>query len=320
MRVLHGNVSVPLTKSLMVCVMFVFCRRFICTGYRKFFSLALPLFPWISVFLLTGCSLFISSASVDMTKNLSHAISNNDDLATVKAGAPAYLLMVDSFLYQDPNNESLLRGAANIYTAYTNVFVKDKERAGKLTDKALDYAFRALCVRRPVTCQFRTKSFKEFKDALLLLTKKDVPDLFTLGSSWAAWIQVHREDWNAVAEISRVEAIMQRVVELDELYQDGAAHLYLGVLATFIPPALGGKPEVGRRHFERALEISKNKNLMVKVMYAQYYARLIFDRKLHDRLLHEVLDAQTHVPGYTLLNTLAQKRARELLKSGEDYF
>jgi TRAP transporter T-component len=274
----------------------------------------------ISMFILSGCSMFISSASVDMTENLSHAILNNDDLTTVKDGAPAYLLMVDSLLYRDPDNESLLRGAANIYTAYTDVFVKDKERARKLTDKALDYAFRALCVRKPETCRFRTKSFKNFKDALSLLNIKDVPDLFTLGSAWAAWIQTHREDWNAVAEISRVEAIMQRVIELDEFYQDGAAHLYLGVLATLIPPALGGKPEVGRRHFERALEISKNKNLMVKVMYAQYYARLMFDRKLHDRLLHEVLNAKTHVQGYTLLNTLAQKRARELLKSGEDYF
>ncbi len=255
-----------------------------------------------------------------MTENLSHAILNNDDLATVKAGAPAYLLMVDGLLYRDPDNESLLRGAANIYTAYTDVFVKDKERAGKLTDKALDYAFRALCVRRPETCGFRTKRFKKFKDVLSTLNQRDVPDLFTLGSAWAAWIQTHREDWNAVAEISKVEAIMQRVVELDESYQDGAAHLYLGVLATFIPPALGGKPDVGRRHFERALEISKNKNLMVKVMYAKYYARLMFNRKLYDRLLNEVLDAQTHVPGYTLLNTLAQKRARELLKSGEDYF
>jgi hypothetical protein len=319
-RISRGNISVPLNKFLVVCFMPVFCRSYICIGYRKIFSIALSFYTLISLFLLTGCSLFISSASVDMTENLSHAILNNDDLATVKTGGPAYLLMVDSLLYRDPNNESLLRGAANLYTAYTDVFVKDKERAGKLTDKALDYAFRALCIRKPETCGFRTISFDKFKNALSLLGIKDVPDLFTLGSAWAAWIQIHREDWNAVAEISRVEAIMKRVVELDEFYQDGAAHLYLGVLATFIPPALGGKPDVGRRHFERALEISKNKNLMVKVMYAQYYARLMFDRKLHDRLLHEVLDAKTHVPGYTLINTLAQQRARELLKSGEDYF
>ena len=300
--------------------MFPFCHIFIRVRYRKILSITPSLYILVSILLLSGCSFFISSATVDMTENLSQAILNNNDLATVEAGAPAYLLMVDSLLYREPDNESLLRGASNIYTSYTSVFVKDQIRAKKLTEKALSYALRAICVRRPQTCGFRDINFQEFKNTLMSLEKKDVPDLYTLGSAWATWIQMHREDWNAVAEISRVEAIMKRVIELNELYQDGASHLYLGVLATFIPPALGGKPDVGRRHFERALEISKDKNLMVKVLYAQHYARLMFDQKLHDRLLNEVLDAKTDVPGYTLSNTLAQKRARELLESGIDYF
>jgi len=273
-----------------------------------------------SVFLLSGCSFFISSATVDMTENLSQAILNNNDLATVEAGGPAYLLMVDSLLYRSPDDESLLREAANIYTAYTTVFVKDEARAKKLTEKALDYAFRANCAHRPETCRFRSISFQDFENTLSAMKKKDVPELFTLGSAWSAWIQMHREDWNAVAELSRVEAIMRRIIELDEFYKDGSAHLYLGVLATFLPPALGGKPDVGRSHFERALEISRDKNLMVKVMYARHYARLMFDQQLHNRLLQEVLDAETDVPGYTLSNTLAQQQAKELLKSGEDYF
>lgn len=300
--------------------MFLFHLNFIRVGYRKILFTAPSYYILISILLLSGCSYFISSATVDMTKNLSHAILNNNDLATVKDGAPAYLLMVDSLLYRNPDNESLLRGAANIYTAYTNVFVKDKERAEKLTDKALAYAFRAICVRKSKTCGFREVNFQKFNNIILSLEIKDVPDLFTLGSAWATWIQTHREDWNAVAEISRVEDIMQRVVELDEFYQDGGAHLYLGVLATFLPQALGGKPDVGQKHFERALEISKDKNLMVKVLYAQHYARLMYDQKLHDRLLNEVLEAKTDIPGYTLSNTLAKKRARELLKSGKDYF
>jgi TRAP transporter TatT component family protein len=303
-----------------VCCMFVFCHSFIRVGYRKILSIAPSFYILISIFLLSGCSFFKSSATVDMTENLFQAILNNNDLATVEAGGPAYLLMVDSLLYRDPDNESLLRGASNIYTSYTTVFVKDKARAKKLTEKALSYALRAICVRRSKTCRFREVNFQEFESTLLSLEIKDVPDLFTLGSAWSAWIQMHREDWNAVAEISRVEAIMKQVIELDEFYQDGGAHLYLGVLATFLPPALGGKPDVGRRHFERALEISKDKNLMVKVLYAQHYARLMFDRELHDRLLNEVIKAQPDVPGYTLSNTLAQQRARELLKSGEDYF
>jgi hypothetical protein len=304
----------------MVRCMFLFCHSFFRVGYRKILSIALLFYILLSVVLVSGCSYFISSATVDLTENLSQTILNNNDLATVEAGAPAYLLMVDSLLYREPDNEPLLRESANIYTAYTNVFVKDQVRAKKLTEKALGYALRAVCVSRPKTCGFREANFQDFKNTLLSLDKKDVPDLFALGSAWATWIQMHREDWNAVAEISRVEAIMERVIELDEFYQDGSAHLYLGVLATFLPPALGGRPDVGQKHFERALKISKDKNLMVKVLYARYYARLIFDQKLHDRLLNEVLEAKTNVPGYTLSNTLAQKRARELLRSGKEYF
>ena len=255
-----------------------------------------------------------------MTENLSHAILNNNDPATVKAGGPAYLLMIDSMLYRDPDNESLLRSAADIYTAYTDVFVEDKARAKKLTHKALDYALRAICIRRSGACTLRQINFQEFETVISKLSIKDVPDLFTLGSAWSVWIQAHRQDWNAVAEISRVQAIMERVLELDECYNDGAAHLYLGVLATFLPQALGGKPDVGRKHFDRALNISKNKNLMVKVLYARHYARLMFDRELHDRLLNEVLKAQPDVPGYALSNALAQEEARELLNSAKDYF
>lgn len=83
---------------------------------------------------------------------------------------------------------------------------------------------------------------------------------------------------------------------------------------------MGGKPEVGRRHFERALELANGHNLMVKVQFARYYARLTFDQALHDRLLNEVLGADPVKPGMTLVNSFAQRQALELLKSGKDFF
>jgi hypothetical protein len=302
------------------CVFRCFYKLITSIRQWRIILFAAPSYIILCTILLCGCSSFISSATVDMTESLSHAILNNNDPATVEAGGPAYLLMIDSMLYRNPDNESLLRSAADIYTAYTDVFVEDKARAKRLTHKALDYALRAICVRRSDACTLRQIKFQEFETVISKLNIKDVPDLFTLGSAWSAWIQAHREDWNAVAEISRVQAIMERVVELDECYHDGAAHLYLGVLATFLPPALGGKPRVGRRHFERALDISNNKNLMVQVLYARHYARLMFDRELHDRLLNEVIEAQPDIPGYALSNALAQQKARELLNSAEDYF
>ncbi len=255
-----------------------------------------------------------------MSDDLSYAIINNDDLATVEAGGPAYLLMIDGFLHGDPDNSSLLRSAATLYTAYTVVCIKDKDRAQRLTDKALSYGLRAVCIDGPSACSLRDIRFHEFVKIISTMDVKDVPALYALGTAWAGWIQAHREDLNAVAEISRVETLMQRILELDESYQDGGAHLYLGTLATFLPPALGGKPDVGRKHFERAIEISSGNNLMAKVVYAREYARMIFDRELHDRLLHEVLKAEPNMQGYTLMNTLAQKQAQELLNSADDYF
>ncbi|MBW2250717.1 MAG: hypothetical protein JRF60_08825 [Deltaproteobacteria bacterium] len=264
---------------------------------------------------ITGCSFIISKATGDLVSNLSAAILNNDDLATVESGGPAYLLMVDGLVQGEPDNVSLLSSAAKLYTAYTSVFIKDKVRAKKLTDKALNYAFRAVCSRRPEACSMRSSRYQTFVDIIAEMNVKDVPVLYSLGEAWAGWIQAHKDSLIAIAELSRVEAIMKRVV-----YEDGGAHFYLGVFSTLLPPALGGRAEEGRKHFEKAIEISGGRNLMVKVTFARQYARLMFDRKLHDRLLLEVLKADPNFPGYTLINTLARQEAQELLDSADNYF
>lgn len=107
---------------------------------------------------------------------------------------------------------------------------------------------------------------------------------------------------------------------LDETYQKGSAHLYMGILQSLLPAALGGKPEIARQHFETAIQLSENKNLMARVSYAEHYARLVFNQALHDKLLKEVLEAKPEQPGLTLMNTLAQQKARQLLETGKDYF
>ena len=275
----------------------------------------------LSVVLLAGgCSSLVSFATTDLADDLSQALIDNDDPVLVKAGAPAHLLMIDGMLHGDPYNAYLLETAARMYAAYASAFVEDKQRAQRLTDKALDYGLKALCVRHRQACGLRQLSFADFTWTLNTTGIKDVSTLYALGVAWASWIEVHREDWNAIAEIARAEALMQRVVDLDRFYQKGEAYLYLGIFATLFSPALGGKPEVGRAHFDRALELSHGQNFMIKVVYARQYARMMLDRELHDRLLGEVMATDPHIPGYTLANTLAQQQARQLLDSADDYF
>jgi tetratricopeptide (TPR) repeat protein len=273
-----------------------------------------------SMFSLTGCSAIVSSALSGMMDNLSTTILNNNDLEMVETGAPAYLLMIDSLVKEDTDNEDMLIAAAMLYTAYADTFVSDKQRAGKMADKALNYASRALCSRSSKYCSLKNSEYEEFKTIISKMGEKDIPSLFTLGSSWASWIRANSNDFNAIADISRIEIIMERVVELDESYKEGSAFLYLGISATLLPPALGGKPEKGRQYFEKAMELSKGKNFMIKVIFAKQYARMLFDRDLHDGLLKEVLKENPDIAGYTLVNTYAQKQARELLESADEYF
>ena len=94
----------------------------------------------------------------------------------------------------------------------------------------------------------------------------------------------------------------------------------MGVLSTQLPPEYGGKPEVGRQHFERANELSNGHNLMVNTLFAKYYARLVFDKELHDRLLNEVLASDIEAPGLTLSNALAQQDAQLLLEESNEFF
>jgi len=270
--------------------------------------------------LITGCASLVSNQASRLAENLVTAIQDNNDPETVKAGAPAYLILIDGLISGDPEHETLLRSGADIYNAYANVFITAPERRQRLTDTAMRYAQRAICSHDEQLCQPGEIPFVEFEQQLQTLTRRSVPSLYALGASWAGWIQARNSDWQALAQLPYVKAILQRVLELDERYQQGGAHLYLGAMDALLPEALGGNPELGRQHFERAIALSNGRNLMAKVMFAQRYARLVFDRALHDRLLSEVLASDPTSKGYTLMNMLAQQQARQLLSGSDDYF
>ena len=274
----------------------------------------------LAFLLLSGCSTLVSSKAQKFGQDFSSAILESDDPVMVQQALPAYLLLLDGLIKNQPQSAMLLDAAAKLNTAYAGAFVQEWPRSKSLNDKALKYAAEAACLQKKSLCQLQKSPIDELAPSLAIATKQDVAALFTLGSVWASWIQQHSDDWNAIADLARVKMIMNRVLELDETYQQGEAHLYLGVLATLLSPALGGQPEVGKRHFERALVLSQQKNLIVKVYYAKNYARGIFDRELHDKLLNEVLSSDPRGSQFTLSNILAQQQAKTLLQSADDYF
>jgi hypothetical protein len=276
----------------------------------------------LSLFLaLSGCNTLVSSATKDLADNLSQAIQNQNDPDTVRQGAPAYLIMIDSFIQGSPDDISLLIAGSNLYGSYASAFAtEDPDRSRRLTDKSLHYALHALCLELPDLCTISEERFPEFQQALQKTGTEDLPVLNTWGVAWAGWIQSRTDDWAAIADIPKVKAVMLRVVELDPTWDNGNAQLYMAVLNAFLPAAMGGKPDLAKDYFEQAIALSEGNNLMAKTLYARYYARMVFDRDLHDKLLNEVLSAPAASPGMTLSNTLAQEQARRLLNESDDFF
>ncbi len=266
---------------------------------------------------LQGCAGAITHR---MGASLSAAIADQDDPDTVRAGSPAYLLLMDGLIKDEPEDQTLLIAGAKLYSAYATVFVEDPQRARRLADKGRDYGRRALCLDAPVFCESDINDHDAFLAALNKLDQDELPSLYSYATSWAAWVKARSAEPLALADVPKIEAMLARVVALDEAYERGEAQLYLGILRSQIPPALGGRPELGQAHFEKAIALSEGNNLFAKVEYAHYYARLMFERELHDSLLKDVLAADPVAPGYTLGNVLAQQQARVLLDGSADYF
>jgi hypothetical protein len=272
--------------------------------------------PACLVLVLAGCV----SPTQSLMARLGEAVLNQDDPQTVAQGAPAYLLLIDGLIADDPANVSLLLAGARLYSAYAGAFADEPERAQRLTARARGYAERAMCANSEAACTLPKSSYDELTRRLPDFSKDHAELLYVYAVAWAGWIQVRAGDWNAIAELPKLKATLERVVALDPAHDKGGAQLSMGVLESLLPAAAGGRPDVARGYFERALEMSGGRNLMVKVLYAERYARPQFDRELHDRLLKEVMAADAQVPDLTLTNTLAKRRAAQLLASADQYF
>ena len=267
-------------------------------------------------------SLLLGACSVtQLPDNLSRAMLNQDDPEVVADGAPAYLLMLDALILTYPENERFLLAGAQLYGAYAGVFAQDEAQAQSMADKALEYARRALCEYDTDACDLVDGPADELKKGLALNYDEDDVDIFyAYGAAWAGWIQANTSDWNAIAQVSKVKNLMEWVEGYDEGYDNATVQVYLGVLTTQLPPSVGGKPEIGKAHFEKAIALSDGKHLMAKVLYAKQYARLMFEQELHDDLLQQVIDADPYAEGLTLINRLAQRQADRLLAESADYF
>jgi hypothetical protein len=196
---------------------------------------------------------------------------------------------------------------------------QDKEYANLLYARGRQYALRSLelkGLKDPLQ-----KPFDDFLQGLKRFKKKDVPVLFWTATCWASWIRLNLDSMEALSELPRVEGMMKRVLELDEGFHYGGAHLFMGIWYASRPKIAGGDLKKSQEHFLRALDLGKKKFLMAYVYYASHYARKTADKELFVSTLEKVLETPAETsPDLILVNTIAKRQAKELLSHREEYF
>ncbi len=276
------------------------------------------------LFLLSAClanKKLTVGTSATLLEEVAKASSQQSDLRILREGMPAYLMLIDGMIQAWPDNKQLLIAGAQSYSSFASLFVEDqdKEYANLLYGRGKRYALRSLeriGLKDPLQ-----KPFDDFNRGLKRLRKKDVPILFWTATCWANWIRLNLDSMEALSELPKVEAMMRRVLELDEGFYYGGAHLFMGIWYGSRPKIAGGDLKKAQEHFLKALDLGQNKFLMAYVYYANFYARKIMDKELFTSTLQKVLETPAEIsPDLILFNTVAKRQAKELLSHGEEYF
>jgi len=266
------------------------------------------------------------------------AMAEDDDPELVRDAVPFALKTMEGLLHEAPRHEALLRSLASGFTQYAYAFVASdadaadmkgdlaaaragRERARKLLLRARDYGLRGLDRRAEGISKALQPGPALAKALRRLDGKEDLPLLYWTAASWSLAIASAKGDMTLVAELPVPIAMMERALELDEAWGEGALHEYFLALDPGRTPAEGGGVEKAKQHYERALALSKNRKLGPHVSWAEGVLVKAQDREAFTRLLEQVLQADVAADKpHRLENVLAQRRARLLLDHVDDLF
>ncbi|MGD1044216.1 MAG: TRAP transporter TatT component family protein [Bacteroidota bacterium] len=276
-----------------------------------------------AAFLFEGCIQTIALYSMGGILDNGFASFNEEsDLQIAHEALGSNLKLIEAMIKSDPENDQFLLFAAQGYNSYALAFCEDDsvERARVFYLRAKGYGMRVL---------MKNKKFKEaldgditsFREAVKAFDKDDAPAVFWTAFSWGSYINITRTDIAGLADLSKVQALIEFVAEKAPSFYYGGAYLFLGVIEGTTPRSLGGNPDKAKAYFEKCLALNGGKFLMTQLYYARTYAVATQDQPLFESLLKQVEDASPDIlPEARLANVIAKQKARRLLAQESELF
>lgn len=269
----------------------------------------------------------VNTVAVNATANIVdhglEAIFEESDLTFAEAAIPGNLTLLEAlYRAKDKDDDHLAFLLTEGYTGYTLGFVEDVdvERAKVLYTRARDYGLKSLKKNEKFAEAFE-QDRAAFKKSLEGFGKDDVPMIFWTANAWGNLINVSISDPSVIGDLPKVNAMMEFVLQHDENYFYGSAHLYFAAILATTPKNLGGKPDSARYHFEKCFEIGKNTFVLPHLYMAKSYCVQVQDKELFQKLLTTIdetpLDA---LPEQRLVNAIAKRKAKRLAEKIDELF
>jgi hypothetical protein len=276
-----------------------------------------------SLLLLSACSIdkMLVRSSTPLIESGVEALNQETDLELAEESIPANLNMLRGMITIDPENVQLHTFAAQAFYGMSYGFNEDNrpERASDFYLRGRHHGLTALNIISGK--DMLNIPIAEFEEQVKKFDDDDVAAIFWTASNWAKWIDMHRDDPEAIAQLARATALMQRVIELDDTFYYGGAHMYFGVYYGSRSPLLGGNFEKSRQHFDRSREITDGGLLIPDLLQAQYLARQEQDQQDFHQRLTAIIDApEDLMPSLALQNQIAKRKAAALLKKENQWF
>jgi predicted anti-sigma-YlaC factor YlaD len=260
---------------------------------------------------------------------------SDDDPDLIGDALPFSLKLMESLLAESPRHPGLLLAATSGFTEYSYAFVDQRAdeaasdnlersnrlraRARRLYLRAHGYGLRGLEVRYR---NFTKTLERDANTALAQVRKPDVPLLYWTAASHGLAIAASKDQPEMIAQLPLVQAMIQRVMELDANWGEGAVQQFLIGIEGTRPgvPALEQQRNM-RRDFDEALRLSGGAQAGLFVSFAENSCVPAQNRVEFQSMIERALaiDADRQ-PAHRLANLIAQHRARWLLSRADDLF
>lgn len=298
-------------------------------------------FSIIILFMVFSFSCSIKKLAMNKVADLLTSPGNNtvftgdNDPELVGDAIPFAIKLYESLLAALPGHRGLQLQTGSMYIMYAYAFIQvpanmltedeyqEQEfllkRAKNLFLRGRDILLNALEGKYPDFKKYLNEN--QFPLALNPVKKQDAPLLYWAGSGWLGAFAIDPFDMKLGITLPRAAALMNRVLELAENFNEGAIHDFFVLYYGSLPQYMGGDSKKARYHFKKSLESSKFEKTSPYISLATTVS--VNEQNLEEftRLLNAVLKINPDAdPENRLVKILDQRKARWLLEHKEDFF